>query len=154
MRLLLLLIIASSLPGCRTILLKNKVPDAPVCMGLSMKPETRVMPDLGKLTVMRPNPVCMKEINEPYCGVCTYTISDKTVYVGNDWNHLLEVQGKKKTWDTIVEEGFTVPAETQVAFKAFAINVCKNTGACAQEIDRWRIKLDSLDSVGKSLKKP
>jgi hypothetical protein len=112
-----------------------------------MRPETKDVPEIGKVTLQRPNPLCMKQIGEPYCGYCVYTLTDKSVYIGNQWNHLLPLNGKKKTWDTVVEEALVLPAESQAKIKAFGINVCKVSGQCAQEIDRLRIKLDALDSV-------
>lgn len=126
---------------------KTKVPDVPVCTGLSTRPESKVVKDIGRVVLQRPNPTCMKEIGEPYCGYCVWTTSNRTQFVGNKWNHLLKLGEKRKTWDTVVEESLVTPAESQAEMKAFAINVCKLTKSCEQEISRWRVKLDALDSV-------
>lgn len=151
---LLLSWLAISNSGCAALkIVKADVPDVPICRALHTRPETKDVPDIGKVTLQRPNPACMKNIGEPYCGYCVYTLTDKGVYIGNEWNHLLPLKGKKKTWDTVVQEALVLPAESQADIKAFGINVCKISGQCAQEIDRLRIKLDSLDSVGEAFKK-
>lgn len=132
--------------------IKTDVADVPICRALHERPQTKDVKDIGKVTVMRPNPTCMKEIGEAKCGYCFWTVSDKYQFVGDEWNHLLPVRGKKKKWSTIVEEGGIIPAESQASLKEFGINVCKATQACNGEIDRWRIKLDAADSIVDGLK--
>lgn len=150
------LIIASSflLSSCAyTPWIKENVPDEPICRHLDERVTKKII--AGKeYTLRRENPRCMKAIGEGRCGYCVWTVSDKEQYVGEEWNHLLQVGKKKKKWSTIQAEAMTVPAETQAASKAFAINICKITNACADQIDRWRIKLDALDSIGTVVNKP
>lgn len=148
---LLLALTTFVLGGC-TSFIKTQVPDVPICRHLDTRPQTKII-NGQTFTVQRPNPMCMKAIGEARCGFCVYSVSEKQTYVGDKWNHLLLVAGKKKTWSTIQEEAMTVPAESQAATKAFAVNVCKATKSCGQEIDRWRLKLDSLDSIARQFKK-
>jgi hypothetical protein len=96
----------------------------------------------------------MRAIGEVRCGYCVWTMSDREQYVGEAWNHLLALGKRKKKWSTVQEEALTLPAETQAASKAFAINICRITNACADQISRLRIKLDALDSVGTVITKP
>lgn len=146
---LLILLISLSSTGCKMYpTIKTDVADVPICRVLHTKTETKDVPNIGKVSIQRPNPKCMKEIGEPFCGYCVWTVSDKFQYVGNEWNHLLQLGKKKKTINTVIEEAGIIPAESTAAIKASVIIICKNTGACSQEVDRWRVKLDSLDSVG------
>jgi hypothetical protein len=132
--------------------IKTDVADVPICRALHERPQTKEVKDIGPVTLMRPNPTCMKEVGEAKCGYCVWTVSDKSQFVGDAWNKLLPIRGKKKKWSTIVSEGGIIPAESQASLKEFGINVCKATQACGQEIDRWRIKWDAADSIAEGLK--
>lgn len=155
MRYLTWLIISVSLSGCAAIpWMKEPVPDEPICRSLLQK-ETKKVIDGQEHVLKRPNPLCMREIGEPYCGYCVWTVSEKTQYVGNAWNRLLKVNtGKKKTWDMLLAEGLVTPAETLASTKRFAVNVCKISPVCGENISRWRVKFDALDSVSAGLKRP
>lgn len=122
-------------------------PDIPACRHLDLKRETKVVEGIGKITVDRPNPVCNRQIKEPTCGYCTYTVSDKEQYVGENAKTLLH----KKPWSQIKRQGVIIPAEDYAAVKAFILDMCKKTNECSKDIEHWRIKLDSLDSVGDAL---
>ncbi len=138
--------------------------DVPICRALHERPQTQKVKDIGDVTVMRPNPVCMygqpaqgnipaiKGIGEAKCGYCFWTISDKHQLVGDEWNHLLPVRGKKKKWSTIIAEGGIIPAESQASLKEFSVNVCHAAPICGKEIDRWRVKIDAADSIAEGLK--
>lgn len=101
--------------------------------------------------VYRPNPVCMAEIGEGDCGFCTFTVSEKNVFVGEKPEHHF----KGKPWSQLKKKSVLLPAaESYAPLKAFAVNACKqmgSVGAC-RDIAKWRIKLDSLDSVGDVIK--
>lgn len=163
MRYIISLITALSLSACQSMpWIKEQVPDYPICRHLDQKITKKVI-DGKEYVLARPNPTCMNGmkakgkvpavagIKEPKCGFCVWTLSEKAQLVGDEWNHLLQVGKKKKRWSTIQEEGLTMPAETQAAIKGFSINICRISGACADEIDRLRIKFDALDSVGQAL---
>lgn len=145
---------ALSLTGCMTeAWMKEQVPNVPACRPLKTRPQTKLI-DGKAFTLQRPNPLCMQKIGEPTCGYCRFTLDDKEVYVGDQWNHLLVVGKRKKKWSTLQEEGLLVPAETQAGIKAFMVNMCRITEQCGQEIDRLRVKLDSFDSVGDAFNRP
>ncbi len=119
-------------------------PDIPACRSLETKKETKYVEGVGKVTIDRPNPVCNREIKESSCGFCIWTISDKEQYVGEaqkTWLH-------GKPWSHISRQAIKVPAEDFAKIKKFIIDICKKTNECSKDIDHWRIKLDSLDSVG------
>lgn len=151
---------ASLLSGCATMpWMKEKVPNIPACRHLSTRVQTKIV-NGKEYRLARPNPLCMKKIGEPECGYCRMSMTDEEIYVGEQWNHLLQVKSptdgkiRKKRWSTVMEEALLVPAESQAASKAFMINMCRITRACSGEIDRLRIKLDALDSVGAVVHRP
>lgn len=130
-------------------------PDVPGCTPLNSKlvnwhppmtPATR-----ADGLVYRPNPVCMAEIGEGDCGKCVFTISEKPIYVGDKPEHHFN----KKPWSQLRKKCVLLPAaESYAPLKAFFINACKqmgSLGAC-KDIAKWRVKLDSLDSVGDVIK--
>lgn len=134
---LMSLFISLSLLSC------NKPPDTPWCRNLSSK--TIMTKDEFGLPVktIRWNPDCAKNINEATCGRCTWSISDKVTYVGEDPTHFLY----GKPWSQIQAEAVICPSEGFAQNKAFIIKSCKQTN-CDKQIPRWQIKLDSLDSLG------
>lgn len=131
-------------------------PDVPGCTPLNSKLVKWSPPMLPATRadglVYRPNPVCMSEIGEGDCGYCTFTISEKSIFVGEKPEHHFN----KKPWSQLRKKCVLFPAQESYApLKAFAINACKqmgSLGAC-KDIAKWRIKLDSLDSVGTLIKK-
>lgn len=115
-------------------------PNIPVLRSLEARKESSDVPGIGRITIDRPNPICMKEINEPVCGFAVWTIADKTQYVG---------EAKKtwlygKPWSQIHREAVLFPAESYAAAKGYIIDMCKKTNDCSKDIDHWRVKLDSL----------
>lgn len=74
-------------------------------------------------------PICA-EINLSK-GVCTYTVSQKTIIVDDD--NLLD----GKTWWDIRVKALTVPASSWGAFKAYLIKQCKKTNQCEADITSW-----------------
>lgn len=96
----------------------------------------------------RPNPTCLKEVGEMSCGFCVWTISQKSQFVGEGDKYKLN----GKPWSQIKREMIGMPLESYAKFKAFTINMCKKTNDCSKDIDKWRVKLDSLDSIGEGFK--
>ena len=82
-------------------------------------------------------PVCV-ELN-PDRGFCTYTISDKDIYV--DEQNPLE----GKTWWNMRPEMVQVPPPSWAKIKAFIIKTCKQSNNCDSEVTSWDRRLDSID---------
>lgn len=120
-------------------------PDGPGCRSLTPK-VTIAKDDFGiPVTTVTSNPVCQKQIGEPACGYCVWSISEKEQYIGEQKEHWLDGQ----PWSQILAESITLPVKTYVAVKTYIIDNCKNNSDCNKNISKWRIKLDALDSVGK-----
>ncbi len=132
----LVILYALQLSGCMA------PPDIPACRSLETREETKEVPDIGRVTLDRPNPTCIKEINEATCGYCVWTISDKKQYVGE--NKKTWLYGKP--WSQVLRESVLLPAESYAEAKAFVINECKKTNDCNKDIDHWRVKLDSFSN--------
>lgn len=131
------------LSGCAGL----PVPDVPFCRPLDPIYVKRVDAFGIKVTDERPNPVCRKEIGEKKCGFCAWTVSDKTQYVGEaPKTHL-----NKKPWSQLQAESLLTPSESLAAIKESYMVGCKKYGCSAPDAARWRIKLDSLDSVPDAL---
>lgn len=81
---------------------------------------------------------CANLPDEPICaeislskGVCTYTVSGKTIIVDDD--NLLD----GKTWFDVRVKALTVPASSWAKIKAFLIKQCKKTNQCDADINSW-----------------
>ena len=120
----------------------SKPKDSPFCRQLHSK--TTVVKDAFGIpvTTIRANPDCAKNINEPDCLRCAWLISDKVQYVGEAPGTWLYGKPKKK----ILEEAVIAPSESFAAQKAYIVKACKAAN-CDKEIPKWRVKLDSLDSI-------
>lgn len=137
---------ALALSGCAGV----QVSDRPMCRAL--KPITVKYPDAFGIVVTeeRPNPTCMKAIGEGACGFCPYTVSDKQVWVGESKAYWLY----DTPWSVLKEQCALVPTQTLAALKEDAMVNCKKYGCGDQNIAKWRIKLDSLSSIGDVIAKP
>lgn len=130
-------LIALSLNSCVSV-----PPDGPVCRPL-IERVIEQKDAFGVITkVVRPNPKCMKACGEPRCGFCVWMMSDRTQYVAEAKKfHLYG-----KPWSQIQQESTIVPSEFMARLNAHLIKVCKETN-CDQQVNRWRVKWDSLDSI-------
>lgn len=128
--------------------------DVPICRELRSR-TTVVKDQFGiPVTTIRANPVCAKAIGEVTCGYCTWTQSDKNQYVGE----------AKKTWlydspwHQIKDEGVITPSQSLAKLKAAINDKCRTdegpAGGQCGDIGKWRVKLDSLDSIGEAASKP
>lgn len=119
-------------------------PDVPACRSHAQRViETK--DDFGiPVKEIRPNPVCMKQIGEPACGYCTWSITEKSAYIGEKKEHRLY----GKPWSQILLESVKIPSEAYAEYKAYIIKICKKNNDCNADIGKWRVKLDSLDSIG------
>ncbi len=94
--------------------------------------------------MLEPDPVCMNEIGEVECGHGVYIMSGKEIFIGEEKGHLLN--GKK--WSELKAQSVYVPAEESYApLATFIINSCEKL-SCNDQVDRYKIKLDSLGAVG------
>lgn len=134
---LLLILSVLLLSGC------TPPPDFAVCRPLVLKTETKVVEGIGTVTLERPNPKCMKEIGEPSCGFCVWTISNRSQFVGDKKSAWLLGQ----PWSQVKAQSVLVPVKEYAKVKSFVVNICKKTEECNKDISRWRLKLDSLDSI-------
>jgi hypothetical protein len=135
LKFLLSIILSLSLTNCTP-----KPPDVPVCEHLKQRLTTD--PVTGHL-ILKASPVCMKEIGEVECGHCTYIVSGKEIYIGeNEKFHL-----NKKPWSQLREESILMPAEESYAPVAtYIINSCKKMN-CSDDVTRFKVKLDSLNGI-------
>lgn len=115
-------------------------PDILVCRDLpERKIETR--DEFGVINItIKENPVCIKEIKEPRCGYCVWTITKKPMYVGNNPEH----QFAKKTWSEIRSTSVLLPLDSYVAIKRFINNSCKKHGDCRDDLGDWQNALDEI----------
>lgn len=142
-RIIILVSLQSLVLSCASI-------DVPLCRKLNSK--TTVTKDEFGIpsTVVRSNPKCAKQIGEPDCGYCTWTQSDREQYVGE--NKKTWLYGKP--WSLIFAESFIVPSESMAKVKSELNKNCRDDdgplGGHCQDAGKWRVKLDSLDSIGES----
>jgi hypothetical protein len=139
-KLLLSILLSFSVTSCAP-----KPPDVPVCENLSQR--LAMDPETEHLT-LTPSPTCERQISEMECGHCTYIVSGKEIFVGNEPGHLLN----GKSWDRIKLESVYVPAvESFGPLSDYIINSCKKLN-CNNQVDAFKIKLDSLKDVGAAVK--
>lgn len=122
--------------------------DVPMCRKLKSK--TVITKDefgIPSITV-RSNPKCAKAIGEPTCGYCEWTLTDKHQWVGENKKHWLY----GKPWSQIDEEATIVPSESMAKVKSELNKNCRDddgpVGGHCKDAGKWRVKLDSLDSIG------
>lgn len=136
-RIICLISLSISLSSCVT------PPDIPACRSLPARVIEKKDPFGIPVKETIPNPVCMKQIGEPSCGYCTWSISEKHAYVGDQEKHHLY----KKPWTQILAESVKMPTEAYAEIKSYIIKICKQNQDCNADIAKWRVKLDSLDSI-------
>lgn len=141
MKYLLLMLLLGSLTNCA-----NVPPDVVACEYLTQR---LARDPVTTHLILKPSPVCTKEINEPECGHCTYIMSGREVYVGEKKEHFFN----GKPWSQLKSESIYLPAvESYAPLSTYIINSCKQMN-CSDDVTRFKVKLDSLSSIG-SLVKP
>lgn len=121
-----------------------KPPDVPVCEYLAQRLVTD--PVTGHL-LLKASPTCEKQIGEVECGHCTYIVSGREIYVGEGKDHLLN----GKSWLQIKSQSIYVPASESFApLEDYIINSCKKMN-CNDQVDAFKIKLDSLKDVSAAI---
>lgn len=120
------------------------VPDVPACENLQQRLATD--PVTGHL-MLSPSPLCMEMIGEPECGHCVFTISAKQLFVGDKEPN----QYNGKTWTLLKQQSIYLPAkESYAPLATYIINSCNKMG-CNDKVDKFKIKLDSLNGIGSLL---
>lgn len=116
-------------------------PDVPVFENLTQHLGTD--PVSGHL-ILKPSPVCLKEIGEFECGHGVFIMSKKQIFVGEKkayWFH-------GKAWSQLKKESILMPAEESYApLATYIINSCKKMN-CDDQVTRFKVKLDELNSIG------
>lgn len=98
--------------------------------------------------ILEPSPACMAQIQEPECGHGVYILSGKEIYIGE--THTLN--GKK--WSELKASSVYMPAkEAYAPLQTYIINSC-NQAHCNDQVDRFRVKLNSLNGIQSLLGKP
>jgi hypothetical protein len=93
---------------------------------------------------LRPSPACMEAIGEFECGHGVMIISQKEFYVGEN----PKTYYNKKPWSQLKRESVYVPAvESYAPIANYMINACKKMD-CLDQVDRFRVRLDQLKSIG------
>lgn len=115
-------------------------PDVPFCEHLSQRmatdPETKHL-------VLAPSPTCMKEIGEVECGHCTFSMSQKEIYIGE----AKKTWFNKKPWSQLHYESILVPAvESFAPVQAYIINACEAAN-CSGDVQRFKVKVNSLKGI-------
>jgi hypothetical protein len=124
-----------------------KPPDVPACEHMAQRLSTD--PLTGHL-LLSPSPTCLKQIGEPECGHCVFIVSGKELFLGESVGHLL----KGKPWSKVRQQAVYLPAvESYAPLATYVINSCKKMG-CSDDVDKFKIKLDSLNGVSGSLSNP
>jgi hypothetical protein len=116
-------------------------PDVPVFEHLSQRLATD--PLTGHM-ILRPSPVCAKEIGEPECGHGVFLMSGKQFFVGEEKVHWFN----GKPWSQLKRESVIVPAEESYApLATYIINSCAQAH-CNDQVSRFKVRLDELRGVG------
>lgn len=124
-----------------------KPPNVPACEHLAQRLSTD--PKTGHM-ILSPSPTCMKHISEPECGHCVMIISGVEFFVGES----TAVQLKGKPWSKIRQESVYLPAvESYAPLSAYVIDACKKMN-CSDDVDAFKIKLDSLNGVSGAISNP
>jgi len=95
--------------SCQTVGLP---PDVPVCEPLNQRISTD---KTNGYVIWSPSPTCMKQIDEPECGHCVYTVSGKEIFVGEKSGHHL----LGKPWSRVKIESVIIPAESFADINAY-----------------------------------
>lgn len=92
----------------------------------------------------------MKQIGEPECGHCVWIVSGKEAFIGENQGHWLN----GKTWSKIRSQSAYLPAvESYAPLATYIINSCKKMG-CDSDVEKFKVKLDSLNGVSGALSNP
>lgn len=148
LRMLFVISLVLKTSACSTI----QVPDVPICRPLRVRTETKIMTDIGKVTLTRGNPLCKKMTGSDVCLVCVTMATGKETYVADDPKHLIEIGGKKKSYTLIMREGSILPVESLTELRQVFTNTCKQFGCTDQDIGKWQAKIVRFSSIGEAIR--
>lgn len=121
-------------------------PDVPACEHMA----SHLSVEADGHMIWAPSPTCMKQISEPECGHCVWIVSGKEAFIGEQKGHWLN----GKTWSKIRAQSAYLPAaESYAPLATYIINACKKMG-CSDDVDKFKVKLDSLNGVSGALSNP
>lgn len=101
-------------------------------------------------TIWSPDPICEEKIQEPSCAYGVSIVTGTEIYIGELPAH----QFNKKPWSQLREESVMLPSvESYAPLAAFIINTCKQDN-CNDQVDAFKVKLDSLNGIGDVLNPP
>jgi hypothetical protein len=139
---------------------------------LGQDPETKHL-------ILKPSPTCMQMLGEFECGHGVYIMSQRQVFVGEAFEFtyidkkdvpktlppgqsVIEFADGRtglrkpltgKPWSQLKKESIYVPAQESYApLSTWIINSCKKM-KCDDQVNRFKVKVDSLDSIGAVIKR-
>lgn len=122
-----------------------KPPDVPICKHLRQfigkDPVTEHM-------ILKPSPRCWKEIQENECGVCTFIVTGKQIFVGEKKEHWYN----DKPWSMLRAQSLLAPAvESYAPLSEYIVNSCQKMG-CDDKVTGFKVKIDGLNGLEDALK--
>lgn len=100
--------------------------------------------------LLTPSPNCMLMIKEPECGHGVSIVTGAETFVGESKDH----QFKGKPWSVLKTESIYMPAvESYGPLSVYVINSCKKMN-CSKDVDKFKVKLDSLGGIKNVLPVP
>jgi hypothetical protein len=97
-----------------------------------------------------PSPTCMKEIGESSCGHGISIVSGKELFLGENPGHWYN----NKPWSVLRRQSIYLPAaESYAPLATYIINSCKKMG-CSSDVDKFKVKLNSLNGIAGAIENP
>lgn len=98
--------------------------------------------------ILTADPVCMEHIKEMECCYGVSIVSGSEFFAGENKEHLFKGKGCKQ----LIEESILLPAvESYAPLATYIIDSCKKM-KCSDQVDAFKIKLDSLNGVSGAIK--
>lgn len=115
-------------------------PDVPVFENLQQRLSTD--PKSGHL-ILTASPTCMAQIEEAECGHGVFIMSGKEIFVGEKPANFYH----GKPWSLLKQQSVYVPSvESYAPISTYIINSCNKMG-CNDQVDKFRIKLNSVNGI-------
>jgi hypothetical protein len=98
--------------------------------------------------VLTPDPLCMEHIQEMECCYGVSIVSGTESWIGEQKEHFF----KGKSCSQLVDESIMLPAvESYAPLATYIIDSCAKMH-CSDKVDRFKVKLDSLNGVSGAIK--
>lgn len=88
-------------------------------------------------------PGCVEVIKDSL-GWCTWTISEREIYVDNDPENK-ETKLDGKAWSEVKLDALIFPSQSWAAIKSYIMKNCKQHKQCAEDIGKWDRKTKKID---------